>query len=125
MERIYLTENEKKILIRLYEKVDHSDIDDVTFDRSITSLQKLGLVRRYANYREVRILPEGIRYIEWNPDLKNPVDKDEETELTINELKYNKSKRFFDIVNGVPKFVYAIIFIAALLLVLLKLIKSF
>lgn len=79
MERIYLTQEEKKILreLRRGNGSIPSGMDNFTFADAVMALRDKGFIKAVVNYEEVldmKLTVKGYAYMNANPGLANPVN---------------------------------------------------
>lgn len=135
MELIYLSNIEKEILLSLNQK-DYGigDLPQLTKEElsaSIDYLMEKGLVS--ASFltghvvHRARILDKGKVYIKWNPELKNPVSKDDIDKLTAenlvlqnDELKHKETIRKQESIIRMWQVISAILGLLSVILAIFK-----
>ncbi|HZK97814.1 MAG TPA: hypothetical protein VFC67_26665 [Prolixibacteraceae bacterium] len=93
MERIYLSETEKALLLSLNAGIgfDLIGIGDKELGEAATTLRNKSLIKAMVTYDmiiDAAVLAKGEDYIKGNPMLENPVSDNELKHLQKNELEY-------------------------------------
>ncbi|MCL6101015.1 MAG: hypothetical protein M1292_00770 [Bacteroidetes bacterium] len=98
MERIYLSETEKALLLSLNagNGFDLSGIDEKELGVAAVMLKDKGFIKARVNYDTIidaAVLAKGEVYLKENPTLENPVSENELKRLQKDELEYKKRIR--------------------------------